>query len=113
MKRKYTGTMLNDWTYWLSSIPRDELAWLFAPIILIDGMRYTLTGLCVWLYDCIDGLLKRLTGRELRVTFDYCPSVSVVVAGLNAIPFNERGISFQRFQLVNILCKQWRNSATG
>ena len=29
---------------------------------------------------------------------------------LNPIPFNERGISFQ---LVNILCKQWRNSATG
>ena len=81
-------TMLNDWTYWLSSIPHDELFWIVFLLILLDGARYTLTAVCVWLFDTVTSVVaypmrwfSRRRNEQTRYT--YCPSVSIVIAGLN------------------------------
>jgi cellulose synthase/poly-beta-1,6-N-acetylglucosamine synthase-like glycosyltransferase len=75
--------MLTDWIYWLSSMPRDELIWLLAPILAIDGLRYCCTAICVWLVDLGSRILRVVTGRIETVEYPFCPSVSLIVAGLN------------------------------
>ena len=82
------ATLLNDWIFWLSSIPRDELVWLIVPLIIFDGARYCMTSVCVWMYDTASGLFgfltRKLTGREQEQEYyTFCPSVSIVIAGLN------------------------------
>ncbi len=54
-------TMWNEWIYWLSSIPLDELLWIVLPLLLFDGLRYCFTSLCVWSYD----FACRLSPRKL------------------------------------------------
>lgn len=53
------------------------------PFILFDGLRYTwlAIGLAIWDggVSVINGLLGRNTERE----YDYCPSVAVMIVGLN------------------------------
>jgi cellulose synthase/poly-beta-1,6-N-acetylglucosamine synthase-like glycosyltransferase len=78
--------MWNEWTYWLSSIPRDELLWLILPVILFDGLRYCFTALCVWTFDfgCrVLGCFRKPEVSEQVSGYRYCPSISLVVAGLN------------------------------
>ena len=85
------ATMWNEWTYWLSSIPRDELLWLILPVMLFDGLRYCFTSLCVWTFDFVCRLLPKnlwssassLDLESQRPGYRYCPSISLVVAGLN------------------------------
>lgn len=101
----YLPTMLNDWMYWLSSMPRDELMWLVLPVLAIDGARYCLTALCVWLYDFVVRCWGALTGREEDVGFDYCPSVSLIIAGLNEADCLEKTMvkiwgSYPRLQFI-------------
>jgi cellulose synthase/poly-beta-1,6-N-acetylglucosamine synthase-like glycosyltransferase len=70
--------------YWHSSIPRDELAWLLLPFVLLDGLRYFLTVICVWLVDTVSRIFEsNRAGDAEQKAYGYCPSVSVVVAGLN------------------------------
>ncbi len=85
-------TMWNEWIYWLSSIPRDELLWIVLPLLLFDGLRYCFTSLCVWSYDFAcrlnpRKLWERGTGEDFGDThsarYRYCPSISLIVAGLN------------------------------
>jgi poly-beta-1,6-N-acetyl-D-glucosamine synthase len=78
-------TMWNEWTYWLSSIPQDELAWLIAPFLLLDGLRYFATTFCVWIVDLFYRCVGAVSGKqELADThFRFCPSISLIIAGLN------------------------------
>lgn len=77
-------TLWSEWTYWLSSIPRDELMWLILPLALFDGLRYWCTAVCIWLCDLagrIWSLFNQSQSHESPTR--YCPSISIVVAGLN------------------------------
>lgn len=64
-------------------MPPDQLGWLLAPILLFDAPRYAvaLTLLCV--HDMVVDGWKWLTGRTESLTYEYCPSITMVVAGLN------------------------------
>ncbi|SMP76398.1 Glycosyltransferase, catalytic subunit of cellulose synthase and poly-beta-1,6-N-acetylglucosamine synthase [Neorhodopirellula lusitana] len=75
--------MLNDWNHWLSSLQTDQ--WLFAllPLLLFDGLRYSLGSLAIWLYDFAREVGITLLGNRKEPRFGYCPSVCVVIAGLN------------------------------
>lgn len=78
------GTMWTEWTYWLSSIPRDELAWLILPLAMFDGLRYWCTALLVWLVELVGRCLPVRKDLEASIPQPrYCPSISVVIAGLN------------------------------
>ncbi len=58
----------------------DQFFWLLVPILLIDLPRYSLglSLMCVWDMACelIGG------GEEVR-PYEYCPAVSLIIAGLN------------------------------
>ena len=84
--------MLTDWIYWLSSIPQAELLLWICPIFLTDTPRYLLGSLAMWIVDSIQDL-KTCWKAEASIPFDYCPSICVVVAGLNEADGLERGLS--------------------
>lgn len=85
-------TWWNEWTFWLSSIPRDELLWLILPVVMFDGLRYCFSSLCMWSFDALSALVpgKSLLCKTSPVnlqssqsSYRYCPSISLIVAGLN------------------------------
>ena len=72
--------MLTDWTHWLSSLATDQLLWLLVPLLLIDLPRYSLglSLMCFW-----DMVRELIQGPQEVRAYEYCPSVSLVIAGLN------------------------------
>lgn len=75
--------MLNEWTHWLSSLHPDQIAWLLLPMLLFDAPRYAVAVVGMWGYDVIRGSYDSIRGRGSSRTYEYCPTVSVVIAGLN------------------------------
>ncbi len=75
--------MLNDWIHWLSSLHPDQLAWLLLPLLLFDAPRYAMAVVAMWLWDCCASLYRRIRGRSVPKSYGHCPSVCVVIAGLN------------------------------
>ena len=75
--------MLIEWTYWLSSIPRSELWLLLSMALLFDAPRYLFGGILMWAVDVTEAGCRGFWGAEERPRFTYCPSVCVIVAGLN------------------------------
>lgn len=56
---------------------------MFLPFIIFDGMRYTVTlGLMV-IYDFLRDCWRWLIGYEKMTDYSYCPSVAVMIVGLN------------------------------
>jgi biofilm PGA synthesis N-glycosyltransferase PgaC len=96
--------MLTDWISWLCSVPQTELLLLLCPIFLFDTPRYLFGSLAMWIWDFIQEALVPVRGKEL-LSFDYCPSVCVVVAGLNEADGLERGLaniwgSYPRLEII-------------
>lgn len=53
------------------------------PLMLFDGLRYTFLALALALWDgCAHGV-RWLTGNSIQRNYDYCPSVAVMIVGLN------------------------------
>lgn len=75
--------MLHDWSYWISSLRTDQLLGALLPLLLFDGPRYTLGSLAVWLYDFVRDAVRGLLRKPASSRFEHCPSVCVVIAGLN------------------------------
>ena len=75
--------MLTDWIHWLSSVRAEELLLALVPLLLLDAPRYALGPLAMCLADfcreVIDAVRRRPSARE----YDCCPSVCVILAGLN------------------------------
>ena len=72
--------MFTDWTHWLLSMPRDQFFWLLLPLLLIDLPRYSLglSLMCLW-----DMFRELISGGDEARAYEFCPSVSLVIAGLN------------------------------
>lgn len=75
--------MFIDWTHWLLSIHPDELALLLLPLLLLDAPRYALGVAVLWLWDYLIELFTWARGGAPPHPYTECPSVCVVVAGLN------------------------------
>lgn len=75
--------MWNDWIHWLTTRRLDQLIWLLSPILLLDAPRYAFGSVMVWLWDLWERVSAWWRGESLEPTYDHCPSVCVVVAGLN------------------------------
>ncbi len=77
-------TMLSDWIFWLSSMPLDELLLLVLPVLMLDGLRYSCLALIVWFDDFLrDGWQYFRSPSNDDASHDYCPSISLIIAGLN------------------------------
>jgi cellulose synthase/poly-beta-1,6-N-acetylglucosamine synthase-like glycosyltransferase len=61
-------------------MPRDQFFWLLVPLLLIDLPRYSLGLSAMCLCDMVRDLV--VGGEEVR-PYEYCPAVSLVIAGLN------------------------------
>ncbi len=97
--------MFAGWIYWLSSMRRDELVWLFVPVLAFDGARYCLPALCVWFYDLVTRCAKAFQSAEPAEPYPFAPSVSLVIAGLNEADCLERTLtrvwgSYPRLQVI-------------
>ncbi len=75
--------MLIDWIHWLSSVPDDQLLLILAPVLLLDIPRYALGSVGLWLVDFLREIGRLLKGHAPEERCSYCPSVCVVIAGLN------------------------------
>ena len=75
--------MLTDWIHWISSRTPDQLLVMLAPMLLVDVPRYAVGLSCMALWDCARFLVKAGLGKEERQAFSHCPSISIVIAGLN------------------------------
>ena len=73
--------MFSGWIHWLSSQRADELLFFLMPLLLLDVPRYCLGGVVVCLWDALIGVFAPAAGRPCA--YEHCPSVCVVVAGLN------------------------------
>ncbi len=86
--------MFIDWMYWISSIQPNEWVLLLLPLMLFDAPRYSVTVVALWSYDTAARVLRLLTGRRPPVPdFDYCPSITVIIAGLNEGGSIHKGLS--------------------
>ncbi len=62
----------------------DTLLLLVLPLLIFDGARYLLPTVCVWFYDHVTFWMSgRLSPGSAVAKLDFCPSVSLIVAGLN------------------------------
>jgi cellulose synthase/poly-beta-1,6-N-acetylglucosamine synthase-like glycosyltransferase len=75
--------MLIDWIHWLSSVPNSQLILILAPVLLLDIPRYALGSVAMWLLEFVRDLFRGVVGRHTDAGHGYCPSVCVIVAGLN------------------------------
>lgn len=75
--------MFIDWIHWLSSNACDEWIGLLWPLLLLDAPRYACSALAMFLWDWIGDLVTAVRGNPTQADYDYCPSVCVVLAGLN------------------------------
>ena len=78
--------MLRDWIFWLTSAPRTDLWLVLCPLLLCDAPRYLLGALLLCLTDATTGLWSLLCGNRETPRFTHCPTVCVVIAGLNEAP---------------------------
>lgn len=95
--------MLIDWISWLCSVPQIELLLLLCPIFLFDTPRYLFGSLAMWSWDVLHETFFPHRGDVS--SFEYCPSVCVVVAGLNEADGLERGLtniwgSYPRLEII-------------
>jgi cellulose synthase/poly-beta-1,6-N-acetylglucosamine synthase-like glycosyltransferase len=75
--------VLHDWIHWLSSINLDRLILFLLPMLLLDAPRYAVGTFMMCVYDMLLDLHGYLKGEPREKSFHHCPSVCVVLAGLN------------------------------
>ena len=75
--------MINGFLNWAASLSPNELAWLLAPILMLDAPRYALGTIAVWFCDFCAQLRSSFTGCDSERRFDHQPRCCAIVAGLN------------------------------
>lgn len=75
--------MLVEWYNWVCSMRPDELLIVLGVLLLVDAPRYAYSVLGMAFWDVLkSGWTGELPGPHAE-TYDYCPSLSVVIAGYN------------------------------
>ncbi len=75
--------MLTDWIHWLSSLHPEELLLVLFGVLFVDGPRYALIQVIVFVWDFAAAGYRSLCGTGGQTPYDHCPSVCVVLAGYN------------------------------
>ncbi len=75
--------MWNEWSHWISSLHADQWLWVLLPFLLFDGPRYTISAVALWFWDMGAAVTSAASMKSTEQSFQHCPSVCVVVAGLN------------------------------
>jgi poly-beta-1,6-N-acetyl-D-glucosamine synthase len=75
--------MFTDWMHWQSQLSWLEIGLLLLGTLLVDCPRYTLARVGMVVCDFTKDLWGWFSGQSRDVTFDYCPSVCVILAGYN------------------------------
>lgn len=75
--------MFRDWIHWYSSLPPAELLGALLPLLLLDAPRYALGSMVMWAIDFARDTWRLLCGTPDAPPHEFCPSVCVVLAGLN------------------------------
>ena len=65
---------------------------MLLPFLLFDGLRYTITTGVMCTYDCLRDTCRWLLGRDQTEDWSYCPSVAVMIVGLNEGDSIERAL---------------------
>lgn len=86
--------MFNDWTYWISSVPRSELLILLLPMLIFDSTRYVVSALAIWFYDFLGRFWQLMCRRSAESSsLEFQPGITVVIAGLNEAGSINKGLS--------------------
>ena len=75
--------MFTDWIHWQSQLDWGEVALLLLGTLLVDCPRYTFARVLMFVWDFFKDLGNWFRGIDDPTTYDYCPSVCVILAGYN------------------------------
>jgi cellulose synthase/poly-beta-1,6-N-acetylglucosamine synthase-like glycosyltransferase len=75
--------MFADWIQWTSSLTLNDLFWMLLPLFVLDGLRYVGGGLGCFVVDLTTDLWNAIFPPPPKEAYPYCPSVCVILAGLN------------------------------
>lgn len=75
--------MLNEWYYWVVSMRPDELLIVLGILLLVDAPRYAYSALGMAFWDVLKFTWTGRLPGPCASDFNYCPTVSVVIAGYN------------------------------
>jgi biofilm PGA synthesis N-glycosyltransferase PgaC len=75
--------MFTDWMHWQSQLSWIEIGLLLLGTLLVDCPRHTLARVAMFAYDFSRDVFRSVMGIQRDLTFDYCPSVCVILAGYN------------------------------
>jgi cellulose synthase/poly-beta-1,6-N-acetylglucosamine synthase-like glycosyltransferase len=76
--------MFINWIHWQSQLTWPDVALLLLGTMLVDMPRYTLSRVVMFVYDFVRDVKRVvLRGHVERQTYDYCPSVCIILAGYN------------------------------
>ena len=75
--------MFTDWIHWQSQLDWGEVALLLLGTLLVDCPRYTFARVLMLVWDFFKDLGNWFRGVDDPTTYDYCPSVCVILAGYN------------------------------
>lgn len=99
--------MFTDWMHWQSQLSWLEIGLLLLGTLLVDCPRYTLARVAMLAIDFTRDAWRLFAGTSRDVTFDYCPSICVILAGYNEADSVARSIesligSYPRLEIIVI-----------
>lgn len=75
--------VLADWYHWVASMRPDELLIILGILLLVDAPRYAYSVLIMAFWDSVKSIWTGSLPGPQTDSYDYCPLVSVVIAGYN------------------------------
>jgi cellulose synthase/poly-beta-1,6-N-acetylglucosamine synthase-like glycosyltransferase len=75
--------MLIEWMNWIRSLRTDEILLVLGILLLVDAPRYVYSAVIMAVWDLLKGISTgKLPGAQTG-PYQYCPPVSVIIAGYN------------------------------
>lgn len=75
--------MIVEWLNWVRSLRTDEILLVLGILLLVDAPRYAYSAVLMAFWDALRGLWTGQLPGPRSGPFEYCPPVSVIIAGYN------------------------------
>jgi cellulose synthase/poly-beta-1,6-N-acetylglucosamine synthase-like glycosyltransferase len=75
--------MLVEWSNWVRSLRTDEVVFALGILLCVDAPRYVYSAILMALWDLVKGLWTQRMPGPKTAGFNYCPPVTVIIAGHN------------------------------